>query len=104
LIGRDEHCDLTLADPKVSHEHAAILPGPGPFRTVRDLGSANGTLVNGRPLRSPAGFSTDDIKQTEISGGEWLQVGDTIVRVTLVDPRESPTLHGSEPPHQADNS
>jgi pSer/pThr/pTyr-binding forkhead associated (FHA) protein len=88
VIGREEGCDLVLDDPKVSREHAEIVGSNGPFRVLRDLGSANGTLVNGRPLHPPAGFTAGSAGETELSGGEWLIFGDTLTRITLVDPRQ----------------
>lgn len=91
VIGRGEGCDLVIDDPKASREHAAILASAGPFRMIRDLGSANGTLVDGRSLRVPVGFSSGEVKEAELTGGEWLHFGDTAVQVTLVDPRDPPT-------------
>jgi predicted component of type VI protein secretion system len=90
LVGREENCDLVLDDPKVSREHAEFVAGTGPLRILRDLGSANGTLVNGRPLRPSAGFAAADVKETQLSGDEWLLFGDTVARITLVDPRQLP--------------
>jgi pSer/pThr/pTyr-binding forkhead associated (FHA) protein len=87
LIGREEDCDLIITDPKVSHQHAEIVPLAGPFRVIRDLGSANGTLVNGRPLKTSIGFTAGDVKEAKLTGGEWLHFGDTPVRVSLMDPR-----------------
>jgi FHA domain/Protein of unknown function (DUF3662) len=55
LIGRSEDSDIFLVDPSVSRTHAVVeVDGAEP--TVRDLGSTNGTFVNGeridaRPLR-----------------------------------------------------
>ena len=49
LIGRDESCDLTLDDPKVSRHHAEIVQSAGPFRTLHDLGSAKATALQSRP-------------------------------------------------------
>ncbi len=45
-IGRREECDLVLAHPTVSKEHAEIVR-EGDTYTVRDLDSYNGTYVNG---------------------------------------------------------
>lgn len=45
-IGRGTECDVTLNDPSVSRTHA-VVDTEGPEPTVRDLGSTNGTFVNG---------------------------------------------------------
>lgn len=50
LIGRGSAADLMVADPAVSRTHAEIEASGGLLR-VRDLGSANGTLVNGAPIQ-----------------------------------------------------
>ncbi|GLI03913.1 FHA domain-containing protein [Phytohabitans aurantiacus] len=49
VIGRDEHATLTLADERVSRRHAAVWEANGATWIV-DLGSRNGTLVNGVPV------------------------------------------------------
>jgi hypothetical protein len=50
LLGRAKECDILLNDLKASREHAVIEPyGDGEWR-VRDLGSGNGTKVNGRKI------------------------------------------------------
>jgi len=48
-VGRSPACDLTLPDPRVSGEHALLTWRDGVW-TVRDLGSRNGTAVDGRRL------------------------------------------------------
>jgi S-DNA-T family DNA segregation ATPase FtsK/SpoIIIE len=48
-VGRDPACDLTLDHPAISRCHLAVtLDGSGVF--VEDLGSSNGTAVEGRSL------------------------------------------------------
>ncbi|GIW71340.1 MAG: hypothetical protein KatS3mg102_0882 [Planctomycetota bacterium] len=47
LLGRSGECDVVLADRKVSSRHAEICR-VGPHWVLRDLGSTNGTFVNGR--------------------------------------------------------
>jgi hypothetical protein len=49
LIGRSPSCNLTLEDPLVSRHHARIVVAEESV-TISDLGSRNGTLVNGEPL------------------------------------------------------
>lgn len=52
VIGRDEQCDLVIADRQVSRHHARIsLEGDG--YTLTDLGSKNGTFLNGQELDEP---------------------------------------------------
>ncbi len=48
-VGRSSACDLVVADPKVSAQHAA-LEWSGSAWNVHDLGSRNGTFVDGRQL------------------------------------------------------
>jgi hypothetical protein len=50
VIGRLAECDVTLDDPRVSRRHAEIRPSDGGYRIV-DLGSLNGTTVNGVTVR-----------------------------------------------------
>jgi pSer/pThr/pTyr-binding forkhead associated (FHA) protein len=94
VIGRDEECDLVLDDPKVSRRHAQIASKMGVKRTVQDLGSANGTLLNGHALKSAAGFLSSNEPVADLDGGEVLQFGDTIVLASLVDPRTQPDFPG----------
>jgi ABC transport system ATP-binding/permease protein len=47
-IGRDESSDVRLTQPTVSKQHARIVTTPdGHGRAIEDLGSTNGTFVNG---------------------------------------------------------
>jgi len=50
VIGRDGEADFPIDDQEVSKQHC-LLRAEGPVCTVTDLGSLNGTLLNGRPLR-----------------------------------------------------
>lgn len=49
LVGRSRGCDVQLAGTAVSSEHAAIAWAAGGW-TLRDLGSRNGTFLDGRRL------------------------------------------------------
>ncbi len=49
LIGRTGRCDVRIKHPGISAEHALIRVLPG-SATVEDLGSTNGTRVNGKKI------------------------------------------------------
>src|SRR5262245_27552528 len=48
-LGRGEGCALQLAQTGTSRRHAEI-ERRGPVYSIRDLGSTNGTLVDGKPV------------------------------------------------------
>jgi pSer/pThr/pTyr-binding forkhead associated (FHA) protein len=48
-IGRSRQCDVMLDDPNISRTHAEIRPRGGSW-VVTDLGSTNGSRLNGRRL------------------------------------------------------
>ena len=50
-VGRTE-CDITLEDHQVSRRHLVLRP-VGSELQVEDLGSSNGTLVDGRRIAAP---------------------------------------------------
>jgi hypothetical protein len=52
-IGRDIACNLVLADLTVSRRHAGLLREAGGGWLLIDLGSANGTRLNGWRVTSP---------------------------------------------------
>jgi predicted component of type VI protein secretion system len=49
IVGRDPVCDLAIDDVEVSRRHARLLAQGGGY-TVEDLGSTNGTFVNGERI------------------------------------------------------
>jgi S1-C subfamily serine protease len=80
-LGRDEACDLVLADARVSRRHATLEPAGDGRVSLRDLGSGNGTYVNGERVEAKL-----------LRGDEQLQLGDTV----LVTSREQPRAAGGE--------
>ena len=72
LIGQSATCDFRLSDRLISRRHAAIDASSWPVR-VRDLGSTNGTFVNGVA-----------IIEALLVGGETLRLGDTTL---VAEPR-----------------
>jgi pSer/pThr/pTyr-binding forkhead associated (FHA) protein len=59
LIGRDEMCDVTIDDPLISRRHSQIK-WDGAHCTLEDLGSTNGTFVNGQRLTAARILKNDD--------------------------------------------
>jgi DNA-binding winged helix-turn-helix (wHTH) protein len=66
IIGRDPGCSVWLDASGVSRRHARIdVGGGGDVVRLEDLGSKNGTLVDGSPIRGVV----------EVSDGSVIQVG-----------------------------
>ncbi|MEQ9562596.1 MAG: FHA domain-containing protein, partial [Woeseiaceae bacterium] len=70
LIGRDAMCDVCINHPTVSRYHALVVNSPRGVKIV-DLGSTNGTFVNGRKVRQ---FSLKD--------NDTLSIGKSRIRYT----------------------
>ena len=70
-IGRSSECDLTLDQETISRRHTKITVTPTGHQ-VEDMGSTNGTLVNGRPIVQPV----------TLKDGDDVQVGDVVMRVS----------------------
>lgn len=52
VVGRDRDCAISIDSPTVSRRHARIVVTSGEA-TVEDLGSKNGTYVNGQRVKQP---------------------------------------------------
>ncbi|MCX7958439.1 MAG: ATPase, T2SS/T4P/T4SS family, partial [Deltaproteobacteria bacterium] len=66
FIGRSQENDLILPVPSVSKRHARLLIKDGRY-VIMDLGSTNGTFVNGKQINGPVVVKPNDI----ISLGEY---------------------------------
>ena len=71
MIGR-EGADLTLADDEVSRRHAVVRPVERGV-VVEDLGSTNGTFVNGEQISTPVTLTL----------GSTLRLGNSVIEVEL---------------------
>jgi pSer/pThr/pTyr-binding forkhead associated (FHA) protein len=69
VIGRED-VDFELDDAEISRRHAAVRPSAHDFE-VEDLGSSNGTYVDGERISSP----------TKVSGGAQIRIGSTLLQV-----------------------
>jgi two-component system response regulator HydG len=69
LVGQGPACELCLTDPQVSRRHLTLDATSDGLRLV-DLGSTNGTKVNGIAVFDAC-----------LRGGEQIQIGDTVLHV-----------------------
>jgi DNA-binding NtrC family response regulator len=69
LVGKSAMCSLRLTDEQVSRRHLSLRP-MGHALVVSDLGSTNGTLVNGVTIR-----------EAILHGGEAIRIGRTVISV-----------------------
>jgi serine phosphatase RsbU (regulator of sigma subunit) len=70
VIGRSSKADLVLSDRFLSRQHARFYR-EGDGWMVEDLGSRNTTLLNGRPLLTPA----------RVGPGDLVKVSETVIAV-----------------------
>jgi hypothetical protein len=70
-IGRSRECDLVIADPNVSRTHAEIRHIGTDWFLV-DLGSTNGTEVNGR-----------EVKRQALTSGDVIGIGTSDITVEM---------------------
>jgi FHA domain len=68
-LGRSRSSGIPLADQFASHMHARVFPN-GHFFFIEDLGSTNGTFVNGRRIE----------KQTQLKVHDEIRLGETVFR------------------------
>jgi pSer/pThr/pTyr-binding forkhead associated (FHA) protein len=60
LMGRDVSNDIILGDSEISRQHARLTRTPGGY-VIEDLGSTNGSFVNGERLMAPRVLNPGDL-------------------------------------------
>jgi FhaA, N-terminal domain/FHA domain len=71
-LGRSRQCDVMVDDPNVSRKHAEIRPEGGGWVLI-DLGSTNGSRLNGHRVSTPE----------QLEPGDQLELGTTLLRFEL---------------------
>src|SRR5947199_10170447 len=75
LVGRKEDCDVRLDHKSVSKQHCVIVKTDG-LLLLRDLGSTNGTRVNGQRVRRAALLPNDQVSFASLRYKVHLGPGD----------------------------
>lgn len=82
IIGRETTTDFAILSPSISRRHARVV-AQGGYYIVEDLGSSNGTFVNGQRISSP----------TPLYHGDQVQLGQNIIlNFELPQPQPAGTI------------
>jgi hypothetical protein len=73
VVGRSSELDMVLVEDMVSRKHAKIAASPDAI-LIQDLGSTNGTFVNG-----------EKIKKVRLKEGDRILIGTSIIKLVAVD-------------------
>ena len=84
VIGRSSELDMVLVEDMVSRKHAKIITDENTV-TIEDLGSTNGTFVNGEKVRT-----------SEIKDGDRILIGTSIIKLVTMGSEQSTSLTENE--------
>ena len=107
-LGRDEACGLVLDDPSISRRHGQLLWVDGQA-CYEDLGSRNGSRLNGTALRTRASLREGDVLQLgdvhltlttaatapAEDGSQWLSLGEALEPLRTLDLQGGPSVGGT---------
>jgi hypothetical protein len=96
-IGRDSSNEISVNDAEISRRHARLMFQGGKY-VLEDMGSTNGTFVNGQRLTGPRVLKSGEV----ISLGEQIvfvyEAVDSDPGATMVSPRQVPEARPVAPP------
>ncbi len=108
IVGRDQDCHICIKDDRNASRHHFFIELSPPLARLRDLGSLNGTKVNGkvhgrrRQTESREEAAQRRYPEVEIHDGDTIAVGKTKLRVRIAaaapvaDEPPLPTLYSME--------
>ncbi len=88
MLGREATCDVTVADRQISRFHARITPTPEGV-ILEDLGSKNGTHLNGALITAPIVLQDGDVLSVAMAQQFMFIISDATT--PLID---GPSQHG----------
>jgi len=87
-VGRSQQCDVTVDHETVSRQHARLYVEEH-RAFIEDLGSSNGTFINGKPIQG----------RTPLAHKDRLHLGKALIEVELpTPPSEAPTMMITDQP------
>lgn len=104
ILGRSRDCSLSFEDPlyRISRHHCRILVF-APYVRIQDLGSLNGTYVNGEMIGQRGKAQTfaeallEEHADYPLWQGDQLRIGDTTFEVELDPPPPSAEAEPCDP-------
>jgi pSer/pThr/pTyr-binding forkhead associated (FHA) protein/sugar lactone lactonase YvrE len=90
-LGRDRTCDVVIDDEEMSRRHARVVVDDGKV-TVVDLGSLNGTFVNGERITGPRRLEPGDLVTLGTTVMEFLPAGSGPGFTRVREVRPAPTV------------
>ena len=84
IIGRSSDLDMVLVEDMVSRKHAKITTDETTV-TIQDLGSTNGTFVNGEKVR-----------KADLKDGDRILIGTSIIKIVFVDGEATSSISENE--------
>jgi serine phosphatase RsbU (regulator of sigma subunit) len=91
VIGRSPDCDVVLASDSVSRQHAEMV-AHGDIWSVRDLGSRNGTGVNGVRVTGERALQAGDILQIDVFELQYRSEESSLQRAPQNRPKTALTM------------
>src|SRR5262245_43427899 len=82
-VGRQQGCQIRIVSSQVSRKHCELFEKKGHL-LVKDLGSSNGTLINGKKIDG----------QQVVEAGSILTIGSVVFRVESAQPAAAPAAAG----------
>jgi hypothetical protein len=90
VVGRSPDCDVVIASGRASRQHARVVVDDG-GATIEDLGTSNGTYINGGPIRG----------KRALADADFVVIGDVALEVAMTPVSErvagSPASRASSP-------